>query len=193
MNLINVGYKSVNCYAVEIDGGYLLIDVGMPGTYGELLSALRRKSVPVEKIRLLVVTHLHPDHCGVAQELKDVGATLVLGDVQEPHLAEANRWLAKFAGYRPISESGNSVIATGSRAAWKAATGLNGTLLHTPGHSDDSISVVIDEVGAFVGDLRPAESYAGEAAAEATGSWEEIRRCGARRAFPAHGSAFDLT
>jgi glyoxylase-like metal-dependent hydrolase (beta-lactamase superfamily II) len=192
VNLVNVGYKSLNCYALEIGGGYLLIDVGMPATFGELVSVLQRKSIPLEKIRFLVVPHFHPDHCGVAQELKDAGVTLLLGDVQEQCLAEANCALAKFAGYVQISGVGNAVVATDSRAAWKAATGTDGVLLCTPGHSDDSVSVVIDGVGAFVGDLRPPEAYAGQAAGLAETSWQKIRTAGAREAFPAHGPAFDL-
>jgi len=192
MNLVNVGYKSVNCYALEAGGGYLLIDVGMPATFGKFVAVLKRKSVPLEKIRFLVVTHFHPDHCGIAQELKSAGVVLLLGDVQERCLAEANRALAKFPGYLPISDIGNAVVATDSRTAWKVATGIDGVLLHTPGHSDDSVSVVIDGVGAFVGDLRPPEAYTGQAAALAEKSWEKIRAAGVRRAFPAHGPAFDL-
>jgi glyoxylase-like metal-dependent hydrolase (beta-lactamase superfamily II) len=192
MNVINVGYKSVNCYALESGGEYLLIDVGMPGTFGELVSVLKRKCVPLEKIRFLVVTHFHPDHCGIAQELKDAGVRLLLGDVQERHLAEANRTLAKFPGYLPISDIGNAVVATDRREAWKVATGIDGVLLHTPGHSDDSVSVVIDGVGAFDGDLRPPEAYTGQAAALAEESWQKIRAAGARKAFPAHGPAFYL-
>jgi glyoxylase-like metal-dependent hydrolase (beta-lactamase superfamily II) len=192
MNIVNVGYKSVNCYALEIGGGYLLIDVGMPGTFGELVSILQRKSVPLERIRFLLVTHFHPDHCGIAQELKSAGVVLLLGDTQERHLAEANCALAKFPGYLPISDIGNAVVATDSRVAWKAATGIDGVLLHTPGHSDDSVSVVIDGVGAFVGDLRPPEAYTGSTAGLAEESWQKIRAAGARKAFPAHGPAFDL-
>jgi glyoxylase-like metal-dependent hydrolase (beta-lactamase superfamily II) len=192
MNLVNVGYKSVNCYALESGGEYLLIDVAMPATFGELVSVLQRKCVPLEKIRFLVVTHFHPDHCGITQELKSAGVILLLGDAQERHLAEANRALAKFPGYLPISDIGNAVVATDSRAAWKVATGIDGVLLHTPGHSDDSVSVVIDGVGAFVGDLRPPEAYAGSTTALAETSWEKIRAAGARKAFPAHGPAFDL-
>ena len=192
MNLVDVGYKSVNCYALEVGRGYLLIDVGMPATFGELVSVLKRKSVPLEKIRFLVVTHFHPDHCGIAQELKNAGVALLLGDVQEHHLAEANRALAKFPGYLPISDIGNAVVATDSRQAWKAATGMDGVLLHTPGHSDDSVSVVIDGVGAFVGDLRPPGAYTGQAAALAEKSWQKIRAAGARKAFPAHGHAVYL-
>jgi glyoxylase-like metal-dependent hydrolase (beta-lactamase superfamily II) len=192
MNPVNVGYKSVNCYALAIGGGYLLIDVGMPATFGELVSVLKRKSVPLEKTRFLVVTHFHPDHCGIAQELKNAGVTLLLGDIQEQCLAEANCALAKFPGYLPISDIGNAVVATDSRAAWKAATGIDGVPLHTPGHSDDSVTVVIDGVGAFVGDLRPPEAYTDLAAALAEKSWQKIRAAGARKAFPAHGPAFDL-
>jgi glyoxylase-like metal-dependent hydrolase (beta-lactamase superfamily II) len=192
MNLVNVGYKSVNCYALETGAGYLLIDVGMPATFGKLVSVLRHKSVPLEKIRFLVVTHFHPDHCGIAQELKNAGVALLLGDVQERHLAEANRALARFPGYLPISDLGNTIVATDRREAWKVTTGIDGVMLHTPGHSDDSVSVVIDGVGAFVGDLRPPESYTGPAVDLAATSWQRIRAAGVRRAFPAHGPAFDL-
>jgi glyoxylase-like metal-dependent hydrolase (beta-lactamase superfamily II) len=72
------------------------------------------------------------------------------------------------------------------------ATGIDGVLLHTPGHSDDSVSVVIDELGAFVGDLRPPEAYTGTSTALAEKSWQKIRAAGARKAFPAHGPGFDL-
>jgi glyoxylase-like metal-dependent hydrolase (beta-lactamase superfamily II) len=192
MNLVNVGYKSVNCYALETGAGYLLIDVGMPATFGEFVAVLKRKSVPLEKIRFLVVTHFHPDHCGIAQELKNAGVTLLLGDVQEHHLAEANRALAKFSGYLPISDIGNAVVATDSSEAWKAATGIDGVLLHTPGHSDDSVSVVVDGVGAFVGDLRAPVAYTGTSTVLAEKSWQKISAAGARKAFPAHGRAFCL-
>jgi len=192
MNLVNVGYKSVNCYALEAGAGYLLIDVGMPGTYGEFVSVLKRKSVPLERIRFLVVTHFHPDHCGIAQEVKNAGVTLLLGDIQERRLAEANRTLAKFPGYLEITDVGNAIVATDDRAAWKATTGIDGVMLHTPGHSDDSVTAVIDGVGAFVGDLRPSEAYIGQAVALAAESWQKIRAEGAWKAFPAHGPAFDL-
>jgi glyoxylase-like metal-dependent hydrolase (beta-lactamase superfamily II) len=192
MNVVDVGDRSVNCYALEVAGGYLLIDVGMPGSFGEFASVLRRKSVLLEKIRFLVVTHFHPDHCGVAQELKNAGVALLLGDVQAPRLAEANRWLARFPGFTPISDTGNVVVETGDPAAWKAMTGVGGVLLHTPGHSDDSVTVIVDGLGAFVGDLRLADAYTGREAELADRSWREIRAAGARSIFPAHGQAFDL-
>ncbi len=192
MNLVHVGYKSVNCYALQSGDGYLLIDVGMPGSFGELVATLRRKSVPLERVRCLLVTHFHPDHCGVAQEVKAAGATLLLGDCQADRLAESNRALAGFAGYQPIATAGNHVIATGNPADWREATGIAGVLLHTPGHSDDSVTVVIDGLGAFVGDLRLPDAYAGRAAAQAAASWQRIRAAGARQAFPGHGSPFDL-
>ena len=192
MNVVEVGYRSLNSYALEMADGYLLIDVGMPGSFGEFASVLRRKGVSVERIRSLVVTHFHPDHCGIAEEVKGTGATLLLGDVQVPHLAGANRWLAKFPGFTTITDSGNAVVSTGDRAAWTARTGIGGVLLHTPGHSDDSVSVVIDGLGAFVGDLRFPEAYVGAAARQAEESWSRIRGAGARNAFPAHGPTLDL-
>ncbi len=192
MNVVNVGYRPVNCYAFEVAGSHLLIDVGTPGSFAEFASVLRRKSVLLEKIRYLVVTHFHPDHCGIAQELKNAGVALLLGDVQTPYLAEANHRLAKFPGYASISDVGCQVVATDNCGAWKAATGMDGVLLHTPGHSGDSVTVVTGGGGAFVGDLRPPEVYTGPAAELAERSWQKIKAAGARRVFPAHREAFDL-
>jgi ribonuclease/clavin/mitogillin len=51
----------------------LLIDVGWPGTLPQLLHALKRTGMALPEITHLLVTHYHPDHAGLAQELKERG------------------------------------------------------------------------------------------------------------------------
>jgi glyoxylase-like metal-dependent hydrolase (beta-lactamase superfamily II) len=62
----------------------------------------------------------------------------------------------------------------------------------TRGHSDDSVTVAVDGLGAFVGDLRPAHACAGPATVQAEMSWRKVRAAGVRRVFFADGAAFDL-
>jgi glyoxylase-like metal-dependent hydrolase (beta-lactamase superfamily II) len=76
--------------------------------------------------------------------------------------------------------------------------GISGYLIHTPGHTEDSISIVIEGLGVFTGDL-PALSNV-----SATGfsssqvgriiekSWGIIKNTGENRIFPAHASSFEL-
>ena len=82
MNMVNVGYDSTNYYLLEPDTAGLLIDVGWPGTLPRLLIILKRKGVPFQKIKYLLITHYHPDHAGLAQEMKERGVKLIVMDRQ---------------------------------------------------------------------------------------------------------------
>ncbi|HKZ84113.1 MAG TPA: hypothetical protein VJ793_10710 [Anaerolineae bacterium] len=58
---------------------------------------------------------------------------------------------------------------------------------HTPGHSDDSVSLLLDDGSVFTGDLTPA-GFAGEDdAAAVSASWRLLREHGATRMYPGHG------
>ena len=78
MNIINVGYDSTNYYLLEAKNGKLLIDCGWPGTLPKFMAELKHKGVSVGEIKHLLITHFHPDHAGIAQELKKLGIKLVL-------------------------------------------------------------------------------------------------------------------
>lgn len=192
MNSIYVGYDSANYYALQIEKDYLLIDIGFPGTYRKFLAVLKKASVAVERIRFLFVTHFHPDHAGIAQDLKNASVTFLLADAQVPFLDSANRSLAKYQGFQSITSEGNAIVPVDDPAAFKKITGIGGVVLATPGHSDDSISIVIDGVGAFVGDLHTPELTSEPNRGLAAASWEKIRRTGAKIAYPGHGVPFHL-
>jgi glyoxylase-like metal-dependent hydrolase (beta-lactamase superfamily II) len=71
--------------------------------------------------------------------------------------------------------------------AWMASTGLPGEIVNTPGHSYDSISIVLDEGVAFTGDLLPP-SLADEGQAELIQqSWNRLRYLNVRTIYPGHG------
>jgi len=73
MNIINVGYDSTNYYALETKTGKLLVDCGWPGTLPKLSAELKRKGSALKEIKNLLVTHFHPDHAGLVQELAGQG------------------------------------------------------------------------------------------------------------------------
>ncbi len=101
--------KHVNVYLLRDGDGFTLIDTGLRTdesrqTLNQKLSALK---VPVERINRILITHIHPDHFGLAAELRDgSGAELVIHRLEvslmEPRYARAEdlvhdvaAWLSK--------------------------------------------------------------------------------------------------
>jgi glyoxylase-like metal-dependent hydrolase (beta-lactamase superfamily II) len=64
----------VNTYLVRADDGYLLVDCGWDtaDTLETLQSHLRFLDIQVESVRHLVITHIHPDHYGLAGRLREM-------------------------------------------------------------------------------------------------------------------------
>jgi glyoxylase-like metal-dependent hydrolase (beta-lactamase superfamily II) len=62
------GVPHVNAYAIAAGGGIVLVDTGLsePGALTELERALGQAGLRLEQIRLLVCTHAHADHYGLA-------------------------------------------------------------------------------------------------------------------------------
>jgi glyoxylase-like metal-dependent hydrolase (beta-lactamase superfamily II) len=74
------GLGHVNCYVLEDERGFAVVDPGMPGPspWREFKSALKRADVPLERVHTAIVTHSHPDHFGGAGKLRrEVGAEIV--------------------------------------------------------------------------------------------------------------------
>lgn len=76
----------VNAYLVQGDRGYLLIDTGW--NTDETLDSLRKYltgiGADIRDISQIVVTHVHPDHYGLAGRVKRMsGAVLALNDIEK--------------------------------------------------------------------------------------------------------------
>ena len=189
MNIVNVGYDSTNYYLLEIKGGKLLIDCGWPGTLPKLLAELKHKGVSVSEIKYLLVTHFHPDHAGVTQDLKKLGIKLVLLESQVDFIAPfAEYFKGKNLPYIEITQHDNLVLKFADSRKFLAGIGLTGEILPSPGHSDDSVTLLLDEGLAFTGDLPPLFMVAEEDQVT-RGSWEKIYQRKITRIFPAHGGS----
>ena len=187
MNVINVGYDSTNYYALELKHGKLLVDCGWPGTLPKLSAELKRKGSALKEIKYLLVTHFHPDHAGLVQELKDQGIKFILLECQQDFIAPFNEFFkTKNYPYIEIQQNDNMILKLGDSRKFLAGLGLNGEILHTPGHSDDSVTLIMDEGLAFTGDLHPRFMLPEE---DKVGhqSWDKIYQHKITRIFPAHG------
>jgi glyoxylase-like metal-dependent hydrolase (beta-lactamase superfamily II) len=55
--------------------------------------------------------------------------------------------------YKPINLDDNIIITLKESRKFLQNIGLSGEVIHTPGHTDDSVSVFLDSGDAFIGDL----------------------------------------
>jgi glyoxylase-like metal-dependent hydrolase (beta-lactamase superfamily II) len=67
------GVPHVNAWAISSGSGVVLVDTGLadPGALGQLELGLREAGLRLEHIRLLVCTHAHSDHYGLAGSIVD--------------------------------------------------------------------------------------------------------------------------
>jgi glyoxylase-like metal-dependent hydrolase (beta-lactamase superfamily II) len=74
------GLGHVNCYALEDDRGWTVVDPGMPGPkpYKAMEARFADAGFRVRDVHTVVVTHSHVDHFGGAGRLRtDAGANVV--------------------------------------------------------------------------------------------------------------------
>ena len=186
MNIVNVGYQSTNYYAIDIKGGKLLIDCGWPGTLPQFTKVLQRKGISLSEIKYLLVTHFHPDHAGLTQDLKNHGAKLILPACQKEFVAPfAEYFKAKSLPYLEIKQINNLPLELEDSRNFLLGLGLNGEIIHTPGHSDDSVTLILDEGFAFTGDLHPRFMNTDDI--QTRESWDKIYQHKIIRIFPGHG------
>ena len=61
------------------------------------------------------------------------------------------------SAYNPIDLENATVICFKESRAFLKGIGINGEIVRTPSHSQDSISLILDSGECFVGDLEPNE------------------------------------
>jgi glyoxylase-like metal-dependent hydrolase (beta-lactamase superfamily II) len=187
MNIVNVGYSSTNYYVIEEGNARLLIDVGMPGTYPHLLANLKRMDIPIESIRYLLVTHYHPDHAGIVEEVKAAGVRLIVMDPQVEAIDYMQKnYIKPDSGFIPIQLEDSLILTLAESRGFLKGIGLDGEIIATPGHSDDSVSLLLDSGSVFIGDLTFPNAADDESREIVLASWEKLRDRGAKQIYSGH-------
>jgi glyoxylase-like metal-dependent hydrolase (beta-lactamase superfamily II) len=140
----------------------VLVDAGAPGDLKRILTALKKNGVAPKDLALILLTHGHGDHAGCAAELRRrTGAKIaihtddarlartgrsgvlavqdILGRFMRPYIDE------EFEPFEPdiVFEQGIDL----------APYGLRGRVLPTPGHTRGSVSVILANGEALIGDV----------------------------------------
>jgi endoribonuclease LACTB2 len=185
MKILNVGYSSTNYYLLDNNKTTLLVDAGWPGTLSKFVHVLRNRGLGLKDIAWFLVTHFHPDHAGLVQELKDAGSRFILLEGQMPALARLGQMIKPEQPYRQIRSGDESILAIKDSRAFLQKLGFEGEIVPTPGHSDDSMTLVLDTGQAFTGDLTP--EFMAPDNRELRQSWQRLRTLEVRKIYPGHG------
>jgi glyoxylase-like metal-dependent hydrolase (beta-lactamase superfamily II) len=192
MNIVNVGYDSTNYYVIADSRPRLLVDVGFPGTLPKLQHQCRRMNIRFEDIPYLLATHYHPDHAGLAQEVKRAGCKLILLENQVSAVPLLRTHMKPEQHYVEIERGDNVMLKLEDSRAFLKRIGIDGQIIPTPGHSDDSVSLVLDDGAAFTGDLTHPMAAFDENGTIIQSSWERVRAAGGKMVYPGHGPAWPL-
>jgi glyoxylase-like metal-dependent hydrolase (beta-lactamase superfamily II) len=106
--------RAVNVYAIEADGGLVLIDSGwaLANSLEQLKRSLRRIGAGLPDVRRFLVTHMHRDHYTQAIEVRRLVGTPVALGAEERHSIE--RLLSP--DFRPLGAQLKMLAAAGAAA-----------------------------------------------------------------------------
>ena len=188
-------YGNTNTFLVRGNGCGLLVDTDYAGTLPQFFRCIKQAEVSIKDIQYLLVTHYHPDHMGIAGELQKLGIKLLIADVQKPfiHFSDSIFGRDKHLSFEPPDEDSAQIITCGESREFLHEIGIEGEMIHTPSHSEDSITVILDDGNCIVGDLEPFEFISGyEDNQKLKDDWKTIMSRHPRRILFAHANEKEI-
>ena len=157
--MIKLRYGNTNTLLLCGNAANLLIDTDYAGTLPAFYKEIKKHGIDVRDITYVMATHYHPDHMGLIGELMEHGVKLLLIDAQTEyvHFSDEIFGREKQIKYTPIDESLATVISCAESRSFLISMGINGEIISTPSHSEDSVSVILDDGNCIVGDLEAIE------------------------------------
>lgn len=169
----------------------MVVDTDYAGTMPAFYAAIKKYNIKVKDILYILATHYHPDHIGLVSELMKQGIKLLVIDTQcsQIHYSDEIYSRDKHLNYETIDEKNAVVISWQESREFLKNLGISGEVIPTTSHSEDSISLILDNGICIVGDLEPIDyldAYEENVALKA--DWEHIMSCNPKRIYYAHAN-----
>jgi glyoxylase-like metal-dependent hydrolase (beta-lactamase superfamily II) len=191
-------------YVLEFSNGRILVDAGSPGHEQKILRQMER--LCRTDLRLIFITHAHFDHYGCAAAIrKETNAPIAVHTADSQALARGEtplgdvkswgiigKWLLPAAErfWPPEPTAPDKLVKDGDTFE---EFGLDARVVHTPGHTPGSSSLLVNGSLLFVGDVissRPwlfAQRYYAHDWTQVAESVKRLAALDARWIFPGHG------
>jgi len=155
--------RGANCYLLFTDAGAALVDTGMPGNEKKIFEYVRSTGTDPKRLEYIVLTHSDIDHSGSVAKLKGLtNAKVAIHEADAPRLAGEKRLkevkgatgvlfgvMSPFMHFTPLKP--DVLLKDSDRI-------LGCTVIHTPGHTEGSISLYREKEAIFVGDALRTDS-----------------------------------
>lgn len=206
-SILRIDMRFVNAYLLQAGDGFVLIDTGIGDVWTKLESELLSLGGLPERLKLVILTHGDMDHAGNCKKLQQkygVSVAVHRGDLD----------MVSTGSSKPRSAN----TLTGKLMTWMASRmkdtsgcfepnlyledgqslqefGLDAVVIHTPGHTPGSISILTTAGDLIVGDTlsnrrTPKTADLFENEKELKASLIKLRGLKANRVYPGHGKPF---
>ena len=195
-----------NCYLLETDKGFVLIDTGRKSTRSKLEQELAIAGCKPGNLDLIILTHGDFDHTGNCAYLRENYDTKIAMHHDDSGMVEygdmfwnkkTGNWIIKklinvffnITKFKPdylIDEKSDL-----------SKYGLDAEVIHLPGHSKGSIGVLTASGELFCGDLftntkKPEPNSMVDDLAEFNESIEKVKGVEVKMVYPGHGQPFPM-
>ncbi len=207
--IYTISLGGVNCYLVDTgDGGYVMIDTGFKMKRSSLDKELERAGCRPGNLRLIIITHGDFDHTGNAAYLRKKYGTKIAMHPDESEAVEHGDMLLSRKNRPFLSMIILSLFRLSKSDRFKpdvyvddgddlTAYGYDAKVIHIPGHSKGSISILTAGGDLFCGDLlantnKPALGSIIDDPSTANASLDKLKSMEIQTVYPGHGRPFQM-
>ena len=209
-SLLPFNLSNVNCYLLENDTGFILIDTGSSNRRTEIEKALEREGCKPRNIKLIILTHGDFDHTGNAAYFRDKFRTKIAMHYDDSGMLETGNIF--FNRHKPnifirmMLPIVSILFGFGKSERCKpdlyledgynfSGYGFEAKVVCIPGHSKGSIAILSADGDLFCGDLleniqKPSLCSIIDDFAAANNSIEKLKSLKINTVYPGHGKPF---
>jgi len=200
---------SVNCYLIETEAGFILIDTGCSNKRTELEKRLESAGCKPGDLKLIVLTHGDFDHAGNAAYLREkFGAKIAMHRDDSGMVERGDMFWNRRKGNVLLGTIARILFRFGRKERFRpdlyvdegydlSEYGLDAKVLHLPGHSKGSIGILTADGDLFCGDLfenkdKPVLNSIMDDLTGANASVERLKTLKISTVYPGHGKPFPM-
>jgi glyoxylase-like metal-dependent hydrolase (beta-lactamase superfamily II) len=213
IKIINLDF--VNAYLLKAEGGFVLIDTGLPYQWEKLENELLSYGCLPDKLKLVIITHGDWDHTGNVAMLRKkyyVKSAMHPGDIAQVENGALLKRTVRPLMYKlvfsfrmlmrklqkvkmVIPKFKPDILLSDGQSLEEY--GLAVKIIHIPGHTPGSIGVLTAEGDLFAGDMfvnrkKPDSAQIIENPAQMKNSLEKMKQMNIKTVYPGHGMPFEM-